>query len=130
MSRVRLCIIIVAGLAFSIAFVRPLRAESAEKMDKEKDAVTKASPEAAANVGNKICPVSGEEVGGGGMEPATYEHEGKIYNFCCPACIEEFKKEPQKYIKKVEEELQASRQQEGAEPKEEHQMMNETGHMH
>jgi YHS domain-containing protein len=55
----------------------------------------------AANVGNKICPVSGEKM------KATYEHEEKIYNFCCPMCIEEFKKGPEKYIKKVEEELKS-----------------------
>ncbi|MDO8489261.1 MAG: YHS domain-containing protein [Candidatus Omnitrophota bacterium] len=57
----------------------------------------------SVNVGNKICPVSGEKVGEG-MEPATYEYQGKIYNFCCSACIPEFKKDPEKYIKKVNEE--------------------------
>jgi len=41
-----------------------------------------------------------------------YEHEGKIYNFCCAGCIEEFKKDPEKYIKKVEEELQAQKEAE------------------
>lgn len=64
------------------------------------------------NVGNKICPVSGEKVGQQGMAPVTYEYEGKIYNFCCPGCLEEFKKDPQKYIKKVEEELQTEAQKE------------------
>jgi YHS domain-containing protein len=64
----------------------------------------------AVNVGNKICPVSGEKVGEGGMEPATYEYEGKVYNFCCTACIDEFKKDPQKYIEKVEEELRLKSQ--------------------
>jgi len=43
---------------------------------------------------------------------ATYEYEGKIYNFCCPMCIDEFKKDPQKYIKKVNEELQAESKKE------------------
>ncbi len=59
----------------------------------------------AVNVGNKICPVSGEKIGSGGMKAETFEYKGKIYNFCCPMCIEEFKKDPEKYIKKVEEEL-------------------------
>jgi len=58
----------------------------------------------AVNAGNKICPVSGEKIGEG-MEPVTYEYEGKIYNFCCAMCIDEFKKDPEKYIEKVEEEL-------------------------
>jgi len=64
----------------------------------------------AVNVGNKICPVSGEKVSQGGMQSATYEYKGKIYNFCCAACIEDFKKDPQKYIKKVEQELQGMHQ--------------------
>jgi YHS domain-containing protein len=54
--------------------------------------------------GNQICPVSGEKVGQSGMEIVKYEYEGKIYNFCCAACIEEFKKDPDKYVKIVEEE--------------------------
>ncbi len=58
----------------------------------------------AVNVGNKICPVSGEKIGHGGMEAATYEYQGKIYNFCCAGCISDFKKDPGKYIKKIEEE--------------------------
>lgn len=58
----------------------------------------------AINVGNKICPVSGEKIDEN--TKATYEYQGKIYNFCCPMCIEEFKKDPEKYIKKVEEGLQ------------------------
>ncbi|MBU1862620.1 MAG: YHS domain-containing protein [Candidatus Omnitrophica bacterium] len=57
----------------------------------------------AVNIGNKICPVSGEKINQD--LKATYEYEGKIYNFCCAACIDEFKNDPEKYIKKVEEEL-------------------------
>lgn len=58
----------------------------------------------AIEVGNKICPVSGEKINE--KLKATYEYKGKIYNFCCAACIEEFKKDPEKYIKKIEEEKQ------------------------
>jgi len=56
----------------------------------------------AVDVGNKICPVTGEKIGE--ETKATYEHEGKIYNFCCPMCIGNFKKNPEKYSKKIEEE--------------------------
>jgi YHS domain-containing protein len=55
------------------------------------------------DVGNKICPVLGEPIDE--TAKATYEYEGKIYNFCCAGCIDEFKKEPQKYIDKVNQEL-------------------------
>jgi YHS domain-containing protein len=111
------------------------QAESTEKMHMDmhmdNDTVTQSSLQPAINVGNKICPVTGEKIEE--QFKATYEYEGKIYNFCCAGCIEEFKKDPQKYIKKVEEELKASGQQESAEPKEQPhmmQMMNETGQMH
>ncbi len=58
------------------------------------------------NVGNKICPVTGEKIEAGeGMTPVTYEYEGKIYNFCCPECIDIFKSDPKKYIAIVEKEL-------------------------
>jgi YHS domain-containing protein len=79
------------------------QAESAEKMHMEQETVTEAAPQAAVDAGNKICPVSQEKIDEN--LKATYEYEGKIYNFCCAACIEEFKKDPQEYIKKVEEEL-------------------------
>lgn len=55
----------------------------------------------AVEVGNTICPVSGDEI-----DPeakVTYEYEGNIYNFCCPACIDGFKEDPEGYIKILEE---------------------------
>jgi YHS domain-containing protein len=70
----------------------------------------------AVDAGNKICPVSGEKIEE--KTKATYEYEGKVYNFCCPACIDEFKKDPQKYIKKIEEEkkgTEAEMEQQGHE---------------
>ena len=63
------------------------------------------SEEAVGNIGNKICPVLGENIDE--ETKTTYEYEGKVYNFCCAMCIDKFKDDPQKYIKKVEEELQA-----------------------
>ena len=68
----------------------------------EKD--SQASTQGKQEVGNKICPVSGEEVGTMG-EVVKYEHKGKVYNFCCKMCVKDFKKDPQKFIKKVEEEM-------------------------
>jgi len=88
------------------------------------DERTKATAESkAVEAGNKICPVSGEKISdvvASGMTPVTYEYEGKIYNFCCSACIEEFKKDPQKYIKKVEEELKTESKEEMREPSHRH----------
>ena len=62
-------------------------------------------------VGNKICPVSGDKVpvpgekGAMGDELVKYEYNGKIYNLCCPMCIKDFKKNPEKYSKIAEDEV-------------------------
>jgi len=63
----------------------------------------------AVNIGNKICPVTDEDIEE--ADKATYEYNGVVYNFCCSACVEEFKKDPAKFIKKVEEELKARSQE-------------------
>ncbi|MDO8602656.1 MAG: YHS domain-containing protein [Candidatus Omnitrophota bacterium] len=65
-----------------------------------------AVPNAVVDAGNKVCPVLGESIDE--TTKAIYEYEGKIYNFCCAGCIEPFKKEPQKYIDKVNQELEAN----------------------
>jgi len=52
-------------------------------------------------VGNNICPVSGEEINE--EIKATYEYKGKIYNLCCASCIKEFRNNPEKYVQIVEE---------------------------
>jgi len=43
-----------------------------------------------------VCPVSGEEIGK--ETNITYEYKGKTYRFCCPDCVVEFRKNPDKYI--------------------------------
>ncbi len=82
----------------------------------------------AINAGNKICPVSGEKINE--ETKAAYEYQGKIYNFCCPACIEDFKKDPKKYIKKVEEELQAESKEAGGHEEHRTGTMQESETMH
>jgi len=86
------------------------------------------SAKKAEDVGNKICPVSGEKIAE--KTKATYEYQGKIYNFCCPMCIDEFKKDPEKYIKKVEEELQGKSTKSEAAEKTETKATEETEHHH
>ncbi len=57
----------------------------------------------AVEVGNKICPVSGDnvpapgETGTMGDKPVKIEYKGKIYNLCCLMCVKDFKKNPEKY---------------------------------
>ncbi len=62
---------------------------------------TQTNQEKAVVVDNKVCPVLNEKIDE--RNKTTYEYEGKIYNFCCAACIEDFKKDPEKYIKKIED---------------------------
>jgi YHS domain-containing protein len=51
-----------------------------------------------ANKG-ELCPVSGEGVDAkGGI---AYEYQGKVYHFCCASCVADFKKDPEKYIRKM-----------------------------
>jgi len=53
-------------------------------------------------VGNKFCPVSGHAVGEMGPTQ-TIEYNGKVYNLCCAMCSKDFNKDPEKYIKIIEE---------------------------
>lgn len=58
---------------------------------------------AAVNVGNKVCPISGEKIDE--AKKATVEYEGKIYNLCCADCKAKFLADPAAAITKVEAEL-------------------------
>ena len=49
----------------------------------------------------KTCAVSDEKLGGMGT-PYVFTHEGREIKLCCKGCLKDFKKDPAKYIKKVE----------------------------
>jgi YHS domain-containing protein len=66
---------------------------------------------APVEVGNKICPISGEKVGQMG-DVVKVEYNGKFYNLCCLACKKDFNKDPEKYSKKAEEEAAQSKTEE------------------
>jgi YHS domain-containing protein len=55
---------------------------------------------------NTICPVMGGKID----ENTAFrvEYNGKVIGFCCAECVVEFNKDPEKYMKKVEEELNAA----------------------
>lgn len=82
-------------------YFRTARAQTSEEESKTE----------VVNVGNKICPVSGEKIDE--EKKLTYEYEGKIYNFCCKACVKDFKKDPQKYIEKLEAMEEETEEHEG-----------------
>ena len=58
-----------------------------------------AAPEAPQGKAQATCPVMG-----GAIDKAVFaDYEGKRVYFCCPDCVKTFNKEPQKYIKKLED---------------------------
>ena len=46
------------------------------------------------------CPVTGQALGSMG-KPVVYNHEGREIRFCCSGCVGQFKKEPQKFVNKI-----------------------------
>jgi YHS domain-containing protein len=50
----------------------------------------------------KTCVVSGDKLGEMGA-PFVYSYEGREIKFCCKGCVKDFKKDPAKYIKLIEE---------------------------
>ena len=116
-------IVLSLGLVLSLSCFRFALAhegmqhdEGMESKDHEKDSMPGHEEEVQADskaveVGNKICPVSGDKIpapgekGTMGDEPVKYEYNGKIYNLCCPMCIKDFKKNPEKYSKIAEDEV-------------------------
>jgi YHS domain-containing protein len=48
------------------------------------------------------CIVSDEKLGEHG-KPYVFTHEGQEIKMCCKDCLKDFKKEPAKYLKKIEE---------------------------
>ncbi|MEZ5275567.1 MAG: hypothetical protein R3F07_04205 [Opitutaceae bacterium] len=54
-----------------------------------------------------VCVVSGDPLEGAGMEPYDYVYktEGKpnqLVRLCCKDCLRDFKKDPEKYLAKIE----------------------------
>ena len=48
------------------------------------------------------CVVTGEKLGSMG-KPYRFTHEGKEVQFCCKSCMPKFKKDPAKYIQKIDD---------------------------
>jgi len=49
----------------------------------------------------KTCIISGDKLDEMG-KPVVYAYEGREIQFCCKDCIKTFKKDPAKYVKKIE----------------------------
>jgi hypothetical protein len=50
----------------------------------------------------KTCVVSDEKFGGDMGDPYVFTHQGREVKLCCKGCLDDFNKEPAKYVKKME----------------------------
>ena len=48
----------------------------------------------------KYCVVSGDKIGDDMGKPVTNYYKGRQIIFCCKDCVKDFKKDPDKYLKK------------------------------
>ena len=60
-----------------------------------------AAPAANSAYPLTTCLVTDEKLGSMG-DPVVYDHDGTEVRFCCAKCIDAFKKEPAKYLAKLE----------------------------
>lgn len=81
----RLVVAMVVAVAFISSVAYAASDTAASSAVKEKAAVV--------NVGNKICPVTGDKVNGKDF----YEYKGKRYGLCCGMCPAIFASDPEKY---------------------------------
>jgi YHS domain-containing protein len=91
---------LAAGVLAALgAFVGCDRAPSAQppvQSTAPSPATQPATQPVAAIAVNKFCPVMPEDP----IDPkVTFVHAGKAYAFCCESCIDDFKKDPEKFAK-------------------------------
>ncbi|MBI1839886.1 MAG: hypothetical protein HYR88_03415 [Verrucomicrobia bacterium] len=78
------------ALAFTLS-----AADSPAKDSKEKAAKAKPYP-------LKTCIVSDEKLDADpSMKSVAFNHEGQEIKLCCKSCMKDFKKDPAKYVKKL-----------------------------
>jgi hypothetical protein len=113
---------ILTALVFSAAFITFTLAHESQNQDKAASATSGSfikadaagvSPAwlAQAKAGYPLdrCPVSGDNLEGGDMGPPqdyVYREEGKpdrLVRLCCNHCVRDFKKDPAKYLKMIDD---------------------------
>ena len=67
-------------------------------------AVKSENPSEAAAIAQKLCPVEGDPI-----DPKVYvDYQGRRVYFCCEMCPGTFKKDPEKYLKKLDEQMKGA----------------------
>lgn len=63
----------------------------------------KAADAEAVQITQKLCPVMGGEI-----DKSIYtDYEGRRVYFCCEMCVDTFKNDPAKYLKKLDEQMKS-----------------------
>jgi len=58
------------------------------------------SETAEGQIWNKVCPVEGKLVN---SDSSTFEFNGKVFGFCCEGCDSKFQKDPETFLKNLNE---------------------------
>lgn len=100
MIRNKLIAVMAAGVIGLAVFGGSGYALAHEGHDREGTGQT-VGAETARKGKNEVCPVTDEKINPKGT--VTYTYKGTVYRFCCASCIADFKKDPEKYIRKMKE---------------------------
>jgi len=103
---VLLAVCALAGVAMAQDKAKEAPAPAATAVTAPSSAAMPApTPAVPEKVGNKICPVSGATIADTDLGKNTVEYKGKVYNLCSAGCKDEFLKDPEKYVAKVNEQM-------------------------
>ena len=94
MKQLLVSVVAAGALAVSAAGVLNAGCGNCEGHKDKKCSVEKKECKPQAN-----CPVMGGKIN----KDIYVDHKGKRVYFCCKGCVSKFKKNPEKYIKKLEE---------------------------
>jgi hypothetical protein len=117
------------NLCMAVALVSGLLAVGCEKKEEAPaagaaNALNQAAGDAQAAAGGAVdaakqavaaaypldtCVVSGHKLGSGGMKAVDVKHEGVTVRLCCEGCMDDFKKEPAKYVAMVQAALKGEK---------------------
>src|SRR4051794_31838726 len=94
--------IITTGLLATAFLAAPLTGFAADKSAKS-DKKSEKTDKSASKYPLTTCVVSGEKLGGDMGDPYVFKQDGKEVQLCYKSCLKDFKKDPAKYMKKIEE---------------------------
>lgn len=96
MKKIASILLSLALLAGVAAYVSAEDTTQPSSQPSTEPATTPATQAAANGATNQFCAIEKDNK----IDPKgkTYTYNGKIIGFCCPDCIDEFKKNPEKYV--------------------------------